>query len=123
MVNQSLKISLGNKTVDVVSLVAVASGAILFLGFQRWGWLVSLFILLIYLIQSSNTYNITLIHDVFLIENIFRASIRIDISHFDSVYEVIPFTHLMKIKFKDGSDYLFWGKSETELNRVIRESI
>jgi hypothetical protein len=72
---------------------------------------------------SGQVTFISLNNNEFLIESLFKFSIVKDAFLFDEVVEIIPFSHLMKIKFKDGSSYLFWGKSENELNQEIRNKI
>jgi hypothetical protein len=119
-----LQVSLGNKT---LALFGVFGAIILILcfvfPFKLEGALIGLAIVISFSFISGQVTFISLNNNEFLIESLFKFSIVKDAFLFDEVVEIIPFSHLMKIKFKDGSSYLFWGKSENELNQEIRNKI
>jgi hypothetical protein len=124
VINPPLNISLGSKSIGIISYVAIVLLALSFAlpYYDRWeALLVAGLLLLIYSLQASKINYVVLIEGKFLIQNIFSVAIQKDASLFHEVIELIPFTKLMRISFVDGSNYLFWGKSEIELNRLIRE--
>lgn len=125
MISPVLKVSLGNKLMGTISFVAIILLALAFvLPYFRWETLlVGGLLILVYSLQATMIRYISLGQRQFFIENIFRPVVQKDASLFDEVTELVPFTHLMRIKFKDGSSYLFWGKSEIELNQSIRRAL
>lgn len=125
MTSTILKIGLGSKVIGIISFIAIILLALSFvLPYFRWETLlVAVLVILIYSFQASKINYIRLNQGQFIIESIFRPIIRKETSLFCEVVELIPFSHLMRIKFKDGSSYVFWGKSDIELNRVIKKAI
>lgn len=121
----TVRISLGNKVIGIVSFVAIIILALSFM-LSYFGWetlLIAGLLISIYSSQASKINYISLSQGQFLIENIFRPAIPKKASLFNEVTELFPFTHLMSIKFKDGTSYLFWGRSDIELNRLIKETL
>jgi hypothetical protein len=125
MISEELNISLGNKIIGIISFASIVLlGLIFVLSYLVWETLIiSTLLISVYSIQASSINYIRLAQGQFSIENIFKVTKKKDSSLFDEVTELIPFTHLMRIKFKDGSSYLFWGRSQSELNRSIKNAI
>jgi hypothetical protein len=125
MVKSTLKISLGNKIIGTIAFVVIILFA-LSVALPYFSWetlLVAALLVSIYSFQASRINYVSFGQGQFFIENMFKPVIRKDAFLFDKVVEIFYYTHLMKIKFKDGSSYLFWGKSDVELNRLIRETM
>lgn len=126
MIDSTLKISLMNKKTGILSFISFILLLLTFVVtfFSRWEVLIIDGLLIVfYCFQVSMISFVTLRQGKFLIENVFKPTITKDARLFQEVTELMPFTHLMQLKFRDGSTYLFWGKSDMELNRSIRDSI
>ena len=123
--SNSYSISLGNKTIGLISFAGITILAILFIipdYDTRW-ILIAALLIIVYSLQASQISYITLTEKEFIIEKIFKTKEKKDIKLFKGVREIFPFTHLMMIEFADNTKFLFWGKSEEELKRLIEASI
>lgn len=123
--NPSLKISLGSKVIGIISYIAIILLSLCFAlpYFKLETLAIGVLLVVIYSLQAGKITYVSLSQDKFVIENIFRADIEKEGFLFDEIVEQIPFTHLMKIKFKDGSSFFFWGRSDDELNHLIKKTL
>ena len=111
MTNPSLKISLGSKVIGIISFACIILLSFCFVlpYFSLETLTIGGLLVATYSLQASKINYVSLNDGKFIIENIFRQDIEKEGFLFDGIVELIPFTHLMKIKFKDGSIF-FLGK-------------
>jgi hypothetical protein len=121
-----LVISSGNKANGIITLAATVLLLALFFVLldTRWETLPLYFLtLLLYSFQASVRNYISFDQRQFIIENIFRRAVRKEASLFIGIHELFPLMPLMRMKFKDGSSYLFLGIiSAGKLTHLIKEA-
>jgi hypothetical protein len=121
-----LVISSGNKANGIITLAATVLLLTLFFVLldTRWETLPLYFLtLLLYSFQASVRNYISFDQRQFIIENIFRRAVRKEASLFIGIHELFPLMPLMRMKFKDGSSYLFLGIiSAGKLTHLIKEA-
>ncbi len=122
----TIVISSGNKANGIITLAATVLLLALFFVWLNFVWEILPFFglaLLLYAFQASKLNYIRFSGGQFIIENIFRRAIRKEASLFIGIHELFPLMPLMRIKFKDGSSYLFLGTiSASKLTHLIKEA-
>jgi len=85
-------------------------------------WFVLTTILIVMILFTYDVYfhNIIVLKGkTIVIQNVFKGEIIKDIDMFDNICDILFFSSNMKINFKDGEGYYFWGNTPRKLNELI----
>lgn len=121
MIERGNNLGYGNKKIAQFSAAALILLALILLisdfSFLTFGFV--MIMLAAYSSYAAITHYIHLQQNKFIIQNLFKKDVEIDLELFKDIEQLLPFHSLMRIHFHDGKSFLFYGKSEAEIRMRI----